>query len=91
VKRAHDGRKATKARGVPFARKPRLTQHQQADGRRQLEHGEFARSIARDFQLLPCHRCAAARGLSPSIPSILTIACLLTRGRPNPHDQCPFP
>jgi hypothetical protein len=36
---------ATKARGVQFTRKPKLTQHQQADGRRQLENGEFARSI----------------------------------------------
>jgi DNA invertase Pin-like site-specific DNA recombinase len=32
VKRAQDGRKAAKARGVQFGRKPRLTQHQQAEG-----------------------------------------------------------
>jgi DNA invertase Pin-like site-specific DNA recombinase len=58
VKRAHDGRNATKARGVQFARKPKLTQHQQADGRRQLENGEFARSITRDFN---CHHAIVAR------------------------------
>jgi hypothetical protein len=37
VKRAQDGRKAARARGVQFGRKPKLTQHQQAEGRRRLE------------------------------------------------------
>lgn len=57
VKRAQDGRKAAKARGVQFGRKPKLTQHQQAEGRR-LETGESARSIARDFN---CHHAIVAR------------------------------
>jgi DNA invertase Pin-like site-specific DNA recombinase len=58
VKRAQDGRKAAKARGVQFGRKPKLTQHQQAEGRRRLETGESARSIARDFN---CHHAIVAR------------------------------
>ena len=58
VKRAHDGRKAAKARGVQFGRKPKLTEHQQAEGRRRLENGESARSIARDFN---CHHAIVAR------------------------------
>ena len=60
VKRAQDGRKAAKARGVQFGRKPRLTQHQQAEGRRRLENGESARSIARDFN---CHHGAGVRAI----------------------------
>jgi len=51
-------RKAAKARGVQFGRKPKLTQHQQAEGRRRLETGESARSIARDFN---CHHAIVAR------------------------------
>jgi DNA invertase Pin-like site-specific DNA recombinase len=58
VKRAQDGRMAAKARGVQFGRKPKLTQHQQAEGRRRLEYGESARSIARDFN---CHHAIVAR------------------------------
>jgi DNA invertase Pin-like site-specific DNA recombinase len=58
VKRAQDGRKAAKARGVQFGRKPKLTQHQQTEGRRRLENGESARSIARDFN---CHHAIVAR------------------------------
>jgi DNA invertase Pin-like site-specific DNA recombinase len=58
VKRAQDGRTAAKARGVQFGRKPKLTQHQQAEGRRRLETGESARSIARDFN---CHHAIVAR------------------------------
>ena len=45
---AQDGRKAAKARGVQFGRKPKLTQRQQAEGRRRLETWESGRSIARD-------------------------------------------
>jgi DNA invertase Pin-like site-specific DNA recombinase len=58
VKRAQDGRKAAKARGVQFGRKPKLTQHQQTEGRRRLANGESARSIARDFN---CHHAIVAR------------------------------
>jgi DNA invertase Pin-like site-specific DNA recombinase len=58
VKRAQDGRKAAKARGVQFGRKPKLTDHQQAEGRRRLEEGESARSIARDFN---CRHAIVAR------------------------------
>jgi|SRR5215475_4546706 len=49
---------AAKARGVQFGRKPKLTLHQQAEGRRRLETGESARSIARDFN---CHHAIVAR------------------------------
>jgi DNA invertase Pin-like site-specific DNA recombinase len=58
VRRAQDGRKAARARGVQFGRKPKLTQHQQAEGRRRPENGESARSIARDFN---CHHAIVAR------------------------------
>ena len=58
VKRAQEGRKAARMRGVQFGRKPKLTQHQQAEGRRRLDNGESARSIARDFN---CHHAIVAR------------------------------
>jgi len=53
VKRAQDGRKAAKARGVYFGRKPKVTPHQQSEGRRRLG----------GLQLSSCHRRAAAAGL----------------------------
>jgi DNA invertase Pin-like site-specific DNA recombinase len=58
VKRTQDGRKVALARRVQFGRKPKLTQHQLAEGRRRLENGESASSIARDFN---CHRAIVVR------------------------------
>jgi DNA invertase Pin-like site-specific DNA recombinase len=51
VKRANDGRKAARAKGVKFGRKPKLDDHQQAQARRGLEAGESARAIAKDFRV----------------------------------------
>src|SRR6478752_8287845 len=42
VERANVGRKAAKARGVKFGRKPKLTVHQQAGALRRLDKGETA-------------------------------------------------
>jgi DNA invertase Pin-like site-specific DNA recombinase len=47
VRRANDGRKAAKARGTKFGRKPKLTDHQQREARQRLEAGDSARSIAK--------------------------------------------
>ena len=58
MKRAQDDRKAAKARGDQFGRKPKLTQQQQSEGRRRLANGESASSIARDFN---CHHAIIAR------------------------------
>jgi DNA invertase Pin-like site-specific DNA recombinase len=61
VKRAQAGRKAARARGGQFGRKPKLTQHQQAEGRRRrLENGESPRSIRTGPQLL----------ITPSFPRL---------------------
>ena len=51
VKRANDGRKVAKAKGIKFGRKPKLTNDQQAQARRRLEAGESARAIAKDFRV----------------------------------------
>jgi DNA invertase Pin-like site-specific DNA recombinase len=51
VKRANDGRKAARAKGTRFGRKPKLDGHQQAQTRRRLEAGESARAIAKDFRV----------------------------------------
>jgi DNA invertase Pin-like site-specific DNA recombinase len=47
VKRANDGRKAARSNGVRFGRKPKLTDHQQAETLKRLDAGESCRSIAR--------------------------------------------
>ena len=47
VKRANDGRRVAKAKGVRFGRKPKLTDHQREEARRRIEAGESARSITR--------------------------------------------
>jgi len=47
VKRANDGRKAARSKGVRFGRKPKLTDHPQAEALKRLDAGESCRSIAR--------------------------------------------
>jgi DNA invertase Pin-like site-specific DNA recombinase len=49
VKRANDGRKAAKARGVYLGRKPKLSPHQQQIARERMAAGESARAIAREW------------------------------------------
>jgi DNA invertase Pin-like site-specific DNA recombinase len=49
VKRANDGRKAAKANGVRFGRKPKLTEHQQSEALKRLAAGESCRAIAKTF------------------------------------------
>ena len=44
VKRANDGRKAARARGARFGRKPKLDTHQQAEALKRLLAGESARA-----------------------------------------------
>lgn len=48
-KRADDGRRAAKARGVHLGRKPKLSEHQRELARSRLATGESSRSIARDL------------------------------------------
>jgi len=49
VKRANDGRKAAKARGTRFGRRPKLNEHQRKEAIRRLGAGESARAVARTF------------------------------------------
>jgi len=49
VKRANDGRRAAKAKGVRFGRKPKLTAHQRSEALKRLDAGESFRSIARSM------------------------------------------
>jgi DNA invertase Pin-like site-specific DNA recombinase len=49
VRRAGDGRKAAKARGARFGRKPKLTAHQQKEARGRLVAGESARALGRSY------------------------------------------
>ena len=49
VNRANDGRKAAKAQGVKFGRKPKLSEHQQQLVKERLVNGDSVRSIALDF------------------------------------------
>ncbi len=48
-KRASEGRTAARARGVHMGRKPKLTNHQQAEARERLAKGETCRAIARSM------------------------------------------
>lgn len=50
TKRADDGRKAAKGRGVRFGRKHKLTEHQQATALKRLAN-ESARAIAKDMNV----------------------------------------
>ena len=45
VKRANDGRRVARTKGVKFGRKPKLTAHQQKEARKRLRAGDSARSI----------------------------------------------
>lgn len=49
VGRANLGREAARRRGARFGRRPKLSEHQQQEGRRRLLAGDSARAIARDF------------------------------------------
>jgi DNA invertase Pin-like site-specific DNA recombinase len=51
VGRANAGRAAAKARGTKFGRKLKLTEKQQAEGRKRLDAGDSARSIAKSFNV----------------------------------------
>ena len=51
VKRANDGRKAARARGATFGRKPKLDAHQQDEVRKRLLAGESARSLGRSYKV----------------------------------------
>jgi DNA invertase Pin-like site-specific DNA recombinase len=58
LKRANDGRKAAKAKGTRFGRKPKLTDHQQAEALKRLAVGESCRSIAKTMAV---HHATIAR------------------------------
>jgi DNA invertase Pin-like site-specific DNA recombinase len=58
LKRANDGRIAAKAKGTRFGRKPKLTDHQQAEALKRLDAGESCRSIAR---MMAVHHATIAR------------------------------
>jgi DNA invertase Pin-like site-specific DNA recombinase len=49
LKRANEGRKAARGRGAKFGRKPKLSQHQQAEALKRLNGGESCRQIAKTF------------------------------------------
>ncbi|MEO1322252.1 MAG: recombinase family protein [Pseudomonadota bacterium] len=51
VKRAEDGRKIAKAKGVRFGRKPKLTDHQIEQAKERLAGGESSRVIAKDYNV----------------------------------------
>lgn len=48
-RRASEGRKAAKARGARFGRKPKLNPHQQSEARQRLAAGESCRQIAKTY------------------------------------------
>lgn len=48
-RRANEGRKAAKARGVKFGPKPKLSEHQQAVARERIAAGDSCRAIAKDM------------------------------------------
>ncbi len=47
VKRTNDGRAAARKRGTRFGRKPKLTEHQQAEALKRLDASDSCRAIAR--------------------------------------------
>ena len=49
LKRANDGRVAARKRGAKFGRKPKLSEHQQAEAKQRLAKGETCRAIGRTF------------------------------------------
>ena len=58
VKRAADGRRAAKAKGVIMGRPLALAEHQIGEARRRLAKGESCRSIAKSFA---CHHSTISR------------------------------
>ena len=58
LKRANDGRIAAKAKGTRFGRKPKLTDHQQAEALKRMAAGESCRAIARTMAV---HHATVAR------------------------------
>src|SRR5947207_1038472 len=62
IKRANDGRRAAKARGAKFGRKPKLNVHQQQEARRRLADGESARAVGRTFAV---HHSTVSRLRAP--------------------------
>lgn len=50
-KRASEGRKIAKAKGIKFGRKPKLTEHQTARALERLAAGESQRAIAADLNV----------------------------------------
>jgi DNA invertase Pin-like site-specific DNA recombinase len=62
TKRAHDGRRAARARGQRFGRRPKLDAHQAEEARRRLASGqESCRAIAKSYRV---HHSTISR-LSP--------------------------
>ena len=51
VKRANDGRKAAKAKGVKFGRKPKLTDHQQEEALQRMIAGKSCRKIGKSLNV----------------------------------------
>ncbi len=51
VKRANDGRKVAKAKGVKFGRKPKLTEHQQKEALKRLNTGDSCRQIGKSLNV----------------------------------------
>jgi DNA invertase Pin-like site-specific DNA recombinase len=51
LKRANDGRKSARARGVKFGRKSSLTTHQQDEALRRVQAGESLRAIGRSYNV----------------------------------------
>jgi DNA invertase Pin-like site-specific DNA recombinase len=49
LRRAQHGRKAAKTKGVRFGRKPKLTEHQQAEALDRMRKGESTRQVAKTF------------------------------------------
>jgi DNA invertase Pin-like site-specific DNA recombinase len=82
LKRANDGRVAAKAKRTRFGRKPKLTDHQQAEALKRLEAGESCWSIAKT--IWPCTtprsrvwraRRPAPRDCGADGPATLSEAC----------------
>jgi hypothetical protein len=69
VKRAQDGGKAVKVRGVQFGRKPKLTQHQQAEGPPAPGERRVRWVDRPGLQLSSRHRSAPAGGLRSTFAS----------------------
>ena len=58
IKRANDGRASARKRGVRFGRKPKLSDHQQAEALKRLAAGESCRAIGKSMGV---HHATIAR------------------------------